>query len=242
MIRTLLVDDETAANQRMQELLGEYPEIHLLGSVRSVAEAAQFIQHNPPDLIFLDMEMPGSNGLNLIPLLNGKASVVFVTGHEKYAVQAFAVGAVDYLLKPVSQERLSLTMARLIPSPPSSQLRGDLTPKAILEASKNQQEIIPHQEIVWIEALQNYTRILLRDDRRVIVRKTITEWSEELPAEQFIRLDRFLLIQISLLTSTRRESRDRTLLFFKGIKDGIPIGRLGAIRLRELNWPPAIES
>ena len=232
MIKVLLVDDEPAANQRMKDLLQAYPQVHILGAVGNVADAASFAQQQPPDLIFLDMEMPGSVGLHLIPLLNRQATVVFVTGHETYAVQAFALGALDYLLKPVSQERLNQTMERLL------SLRASLPcekPRTFtLKTNHCLHQSIRPQEIIWIESLQNYTRLHLLDGRKLILKKTLSDWADDLPSDQFIRLDRSLLIQTALLKSTQWESRDRTILYFQGTNEGLTIGRAAASRLREL--------
>lgn len=231
MIQALLVDDEPAANQRMRDLLRAYPEVHILGAVSTVAEAAHFAQQIPPDLLFLDMEMPGPVGLELIPLLPATTSVVFVTGHPQYAVQAFDLRALDYLLKPVSPERLALTMERFC----SHRTPAPQLPYRSPQGKKITQHFFSHSEILWIESLQNYTRVQLSDGRSLLIRKTLTEWLEELPPAEFIRLDRSLLIQIALLSATRRESRDRTILHFHGLTEGLAIGRLAANRLRELN-------
>ena len=113
MLTALLVDDEPLANERMRELLAAHPEIDVVGVAGSVADTRVFLEMRPPDVVFLDVEMPGGSGFDLLASVPDGTQVVFVTAREKYAVQAFAVGALDYLVKPVDPERLADTMARV---------------------------------------------------------------------------------------------------------------------------------
>ena len=112
-ITALLVDDEPRANQRMLKLLAAHPEIEVVGVAGNVAEARAVLETQPPDVVFLDVEMPGGSGLDLLVSVPDTTQVVFVTAREKYAVQAFAAAALDYLVKPVDPERLADTVARL---------------------------------------------------------------------------------------------------------------------------------
>ena len=115
-LRALLVDDERLARKRLAELLSRHVEITVVGEADSVESAAAMTQRLRPDVIFLDIEMPPGNGLDLLPLLPAPPelpSIVFVTAYEAFAVQAFEVSALDYLLKPVHPERLALTVDRL---------------------------------------------------------------------------------------------------------------------------------
>ena len=104
MITVLLVDDEPRANERMQKLLAAHPEIEVVGIAGNVAEARAFLETHAPDVVFLDVEMPGGSGLGLLNDVPDSTQVVFVTAREKYAVEAFAAAALDYLVKPVDPE------------------------------------------------------------------------------------------------------------------------------------------
>lgn len=113
MFTALLVDDEPLANERMQELLAVHAGIEVVGVAGCVAEARAFLERHPPDVVFLDVEMPGGSGLELLGNVPDRTQVVFVTAREKYAVQAFAASALDYLVKPVDPDRLADTLVRL---------------------------------------------------------------------------------------------------------------------------------
>jgi len=113
MLTALLVDDEPLANERMRGLLADCGGVTCIGTAGSVAAARKALETLSPDVIFLDMEMPGGTGLDVLPSVPDGTQVVFVTAYEKYAVEAFAAAALDYLVKPVNPERLSETLRRL---------------------------------------------------------------------------------------------------------------------------------
>ena len=111
--RALIVDDERLARFRMRNLLQAYSDVEVIGEAKYVYQAAKIVENLSPDLIFLDVQMPGGNGLDLFELCEVKADVVLVTAHNQHAIRAFEKGAVDYLLKPVAPARLAVTMRRL---------------------------------------------------------------------------------------------------------------------------------
>ena len=234
MMRILLVDDEAAANRRVRALLAEFPGIEVIGAVGSVAEAREFLQGQLPDIVFLDMEMQGERGLDLLPFLEPSVKVVFCTGHEEYAVQAFVVGAVDYLLKPVARQRLELALQRL--GAAQDAIHPTKEPEKVMLPSVKERSVewVETGTIAWIEALQNYTQVRLQGGRGVLFKKTMSAWLEELPEERFKRLDRSLIVQLGLLRSVQWQSRDRSLLHFDGVDEPLAIGRVAATRLKEL--------
>jgi two-component system LytT family response regulator len=113
MLAALLVDEEPLAIERLRRLLKGHARIEVVAVAGSVREARARLDERPPDVVFLDVEMPGGSGLDLLPAVPSGTQVVFVTAHETYAVEAFAVSALDYLVKPVDAERLSETVRRL---------------------------------------------------------------------------------------------------------------------------------
>ena len=126
MPTALLVDDEPSASARLGDLLAAYGEIEVLGAVRSVEQAVAFIEGKVPDIVFLDVDMPGGSGLSLLEKLPAETEVCFVTAYSQYAVSAYDFGAVDYLVKPVDPDRLEVAVTRILRafgSPRSGRLR-----------------------------------------------------------------------------------------------------------------------
>lgn len=241
-ISVLLVDDEPAANRRMAGLLATYPEIRITQAVCSLREAQEAIFEDRPELVFLDVEMEGKSGMDLVPLIAEDIKVIFVTGHDRFAVRAFELCAFDYLLKPVTSQRLELTIARWVESrkylskaslpSPGHELPGK---RYLLPVSATGGDMwVAADEILWIEALQNYTRIQLSSGEVATLKRSLGEWEALLCTADYLRLDRSLLIRHGALRSRKWESRDRTVLFFEGVSQPLVIGRTAAVRLKEL--------
>ncbi len=246
MISVLLMDDEPAANERMRGLLEAHPEVQIIGAVESVAEALEFLETQNPDVIFLDVNLPGRLGLELLPVVEtSETAIVFVTAYEHYAVTAFEAGALDYLVKPVNPERLALMIERMDAAMARRQQKvGTETSKKKLLLSDTlsfavsggkELKICELSEIVWIEAMQNYSRVQLKNEPSALTtRRSLAEWGELLGEPFFYRLTRSLVIQIEPLRSTEWNSRDQSLLSFDQVMEPLSIGRQAAARLKEI--------
>jgi two-component system LytT family response regulator len=253
MITALLVDDEPKAIERLSELLEAFPSVDIIGTARDVADAERFLAGRVPDVVFLDINMPGRPGFELVARVPATTRIVFVTAHEDRAVDAFRFGAVDYILKPVDRDRLAVTIERLealSTSPgPATQEGGD-RPAADDEAGDalgdtdetvtfsatggRAVEVVSYADILWIEAVRNYSRVQARGRRLRIVRRTMAEWEAALPATAFGRLSRSLIVQLPAIRSTQWQSRDQTLVFFRDVDEPLPVGRSATSRLKDL--------
>ena len=111
-MKAILIDDERLARQELKSLLAAYPEIQIVGEANNVETAIESIKQLKPDVIFLDIQMPGKNGFELLEEISGVPEVVFVTAYDEYAIRAFEVNALDYLLKPVQSNRLAETVKK----------------------------------------------------------------------------------------------------------------------------------
>ena len=265
MLTALLVDDEPLANERMRGLLADCGGVECIGTAGSVAGARKALETLSPDVIFLDMEMPGGTGLDLLPSVPEGTQVVFVTAYEKYAVEAFAAAALDYLVKPVNPERLSETLRRVkrfadlqrlqptaanepnpgedvddepvaIPAGPGGP--GESGPGDTIHVRLRHSRLLTAltiDRICWIESLRNYTRVCLRNPGRVVLfRRRLGDWEVDLPAGLFARLGRSLLVRTDAIEETEWKSRnDKVLKFGAGIEP-LVIGRLAAMRLRDI--------
>ncbi len=240
-MRALLVDDERLARKRLAELLAPHPEIVVAGEADGVATAAAKVTELRPDVVFLDMEMPPDNGLDLLPLLPSPPAtpaVVFVTAYETFAVQAFAVSALDYLLKPVHPERLALTLRRLRSAKESRWPWTGATEEIwtmesrVALSDRQTQRLVEVRDIVAIQAMGAYSRVSLRGQPAMIVLRSISEWERRLPPGGFSRIDRSLIVQPRRLRTMERKSRDETLVTLEGLPGKLVIGRAASVRLR----------
>ncbi|MBU6222406.1 MAG: LytTR family DNA-binding domain-containing protein [Planctomycetes bacterium] len=260
MVTALLVDDEPLANARMQELLAAHPEIEVIGVAGSLKAARDFLETRAPDVVFLDVEMPGGSGLNLLASVPDVTQVVFVTAREKYAVQAFQVAALDYLVKPVDPERLADTVARIRKQTASGQSRPDSASETEVEPDANEAAgaiedaalrlddsvsvpladkafsgVVTIGDICWIEALRAFTRVALKGPPRLVLfRRRLSDWDKILPADSFARIGRSYLVHLALAEQVEWDSRRETLVMFGEGVEPLTLGRLPAMRLREI--------
>ena len=246
MIAAMLVDDEPLANAGMRQLLSAHGEIEITAVVGSLAEARTALRAHQPSVVFLDVEMPGGDTFSLLPELDEATRVVFVTAHERYAVDAFAVGAVDYLVKPVDPDRLAETIRRLSAPAPDDDARhpaGELSsaePTAAARLTVPLREsglkaVVDLGDICWIESLRNYTRVAMQNPPRLLIfRRRLSEWLTDLPEATFARISRSEAIQLSLLTHTEWKSRSETRVLFGGGVEPMSLGRASTQRLNAL--------
>ena len=263
-LKALLVDDEPVAIERFRKLLAPHAEIEVVATATSAAAArARLVAPRSPelpgpiDVVFLDVEMPGETGIAVLPSVPKETVVVFVTAIPQYAIQAFQVGAIDYLLKPIDPERLEQTIDRIVKLVPLLRAEpgdededdsarpvdssGKGTPLASpatllvpLVGGGGIQEVLIG-DICWIEGMRNYSRVALRDPERLLIfRRRLANWQSDLPEAMFARISKSILINKAVLSKSEWRSRDETLLAFTGREDALTIGRLAAVRLREI--------
>jgi two-component system LytT family response regulator len=233
LVNALIVDDEPDVRQGLRALLGAHPEVQIIGEAGSVAEALVFLQSQAPDVLFLDMEMPGGSGLELERSLDRSIRTVFVTAYPDYALKAFHFGAVDYLLKPVDPDRLALTIERLLGGVPESISSVSLVLDCV--GITGQLARIRISEILWIEAFQNYTRVFTANDQNaVLYRQKMSVLEGLLPADLFVRVGRGEIIQLARVKAVRWTSRDVNMVSFDGSDSRLQLGRTSALRLKAI--------
>jgi DNA-binding LytR/AlgR family response regulator len=217
-LRVLIADDEPRARQFLEKLLGEHDEVEVVGAARGGAEALQMIADLRPDVAFLDIHMPDLSGLEVARHLRGAdaPSVVFVTAYDKYAVEAFEVAALDYVLKPLRRERLTETIRRLLAESRDgrSAARGDALREALASPGlAGQQPLrrlpVRHRREVKLLDLDQVPLIFSRD-RLVLARceaheylvdYTLQELEQRLPEGQFVRVHRAALVNVDAIES-----------------------------------------
>jgi DNA-binding LytR/AlgR family response regulator len=244
MSTALIADDEPQLARFLgQQLALLWPELQLIAVARNGREAAQQIEALQPDIAFLDIRMPGLSGLEVAQGIEGPTRVVFVTAFDEFAVQAFEQAAVDYLLKPVSSERLRRTIARLQTSadagPDDSRLAGvlqRLLPAAglnptlqpplrwIRASAGDTTHQIPVDEVLFFQADDKYTCVH-SVGREHLIRTPIAELAARLDSSQFWQVHRSTLVNLQHLQSTRRDEASRLWLRLRGHPVELPVSR-----------------
>ena len=228
MIAAAIVDDEAPARSELRYLLAAHGDIRVVAEAGTSAEADELVRAGGYDVVFLDVELPGLTGLELAPL--ARAAVVFVTAHERYAVDAFAVEAFDYLLKPVDAARLARVVERL-----RDRSREDARPvqKVPVVAGGGGTELIDYDAIHYVHADGDYCRVHTYD-RSYLCTASLGELEEKLPGNRFARIHRSYLVNLGKVSAVKRAGPDRFCLVLADAgKTELDVARRQSRLLRE---------
>ena len=200
-LRTLVVDDEPLARTNLLVLLRRHAEIEIVGECGSGIEALTQIRRSKPDLVFLDVQMPECDGFDVLEMLGGQppCAIIFVTAYDNYALRAFEVGALDYLLKPFDDARFERTLERVKIRIAASKSASSET-KALVVKSIGQIFFVKMSEIDWIEASDYYASLHV-GDRIHLLRRSMAELEQDLDANEFCRIHRSTIVKIDRIRS-----------------------------------------
>ena len=220
MIQTVLADDEVLARQKLRQLLRDEPEIDVVGEGMTASETSDLVRATKPQLLFLDIQMPGMDGFDIATeLCSSKAvptpHIIFTTAHDQYALRAFEIHAVDYLLKPFTRERLSSAVERarkeilLVDQQPVGNsaigLNGSRYTTRIVFKSRGRIVFLPVSDIRWISAEENYVRISTQTETHLL-RETMARLEEKLDPEMFLRVHRSSIVNLQHVKEVRTEA------------------------------------
>jgi len=248
----VIADDERLMREQIIARLKEaWPELVIVGEASNGREAVALAQSFDPDIVFLDISMPGMDGIQAAQALAGRAHVVFVTAHDQYAISAFEQGAVDYLLKPAEAERVALTCERLRarleqkPDPMSDLLAqlsqrlgsGGVKPREYLrwvQASVGANiRMIPTSDILFFRAEDKYTRVQTRTFE-ALIRKPIKELIDELDPDEFWQIHRATVVRVDAIEQVSRNFRGNQVVHVKGSDLKLEVSRTFNHRFKQM--------
>ena len=227
MLSAMIVDDEAPARSELRYILEETGRVDGIDEAASAREAVEKIIENRPDVLFLDISMPKTTGMQLAEALHklkNPPAVVFVTAYSEYAVNAFDVDAVDYLMKPVETERLGTALdkveARAVPAAPASH-----APQERIPVEKGGRKVlVPVDQIRYIEAKDDYSCIYTDNDR-FLSTISLAQLENRLAPHGFFRVHRGYLVNLSMVEEIESVAGGTLLLSLQGVEEKIPVSR-----------------
>jgi two-component system, LytTR family, response regulator len=194
----ILVDDERLARKELRSMLAEHEIIDVVGEAETVTQAAELAHVKKPDVLFLDIQLPGETGFELLEKISHACKIIFVTAFDAYAIRAFEVNALDYLLKPINPARLAQAIKRLtthdsVPVPPVRPLEYE--DRLFIEVDERSR-FLKVSDIIVISAMGDYSQIFSVDGQKSLVLKALRDWEERLPAKYFTRIHRSTIINV----------------------------------------------
>jgi two-component system LytT family response regulator len=232
----LIIDDERLARKDLISLLGAHDNITVIGEADDVPSSVEAIKKLNPDVIFLDIQMPGDSGFELLERTNVEAHIIFVTAYDEYAIRAFEVNALDYLLKPVNPERLAMALEKL-----ESRVLDTWTKARALNYEDRlflmlgrHFKFLKVNSILNISAAGDYSEVLTSDGNKGLVLKSMKEWESRLPAQQFIRIHRSTIVNMEYIERIEEWFNYSFRVYLKGIEEPYVISRRYANKLKEM--------
>lgn len=198
-IRCIAIDDEPLSIDIIRQFIAKFPSFQLVTGFTDAISAAEYLRTGPVDLIFLDINMPGVNGLDLVRSLKVRPKIIFITAYRKFAFEGFELDAVDYLAKPVSFERFEQALKKVLRDTAATPPPTD--EPALFVRSDYQLVRIPFDDIEYIESLEDYLRIHRTGGKPVMTLMTMKQLVDKLPADRFRRIHRSYVVQLSKVTS-----------------------------------------
>ncbi|WGK63900.1 LytR/AlgR family response regulator transcription factor [Croceiramulus getboli] len=205
MKKVVVIDDEKAGRTLIQQYLEAFPDLIVVGEANNGVDAVKVINEFKPDIVFLDIQMPGMTGFEVLPHLEEIPQIIFSTAYDKYALQAFEVHAVDYLLKPYTEDRFAKAIEKLSNN---TQEVGNLTQSLIMEAPSYPERVLVERnkklitiavaDIVWIEAYGDYSKLHTQSET-LLSNYGISALEEKLPPKQFLRVHRSSIINLGAI-------------------------------------------
>jgi DNA-binding LytR/AlgR family response regulator len=244
----LIADDEPLLRERLHAHLARlWPELKVVAEARNGREAVELFDTHEPQVVFLDVHMPGLNGIEAARSIARRAQVVFVTAFEQYAVQAFEQGAIDYLVKPFDEQRLCDTVTRLkarLAQPEARPggvldavldgLSAELKRRAVgqgpgflqwIKASVGSSvRLIPVQQVAYLRSDEKYT-LVVWDGGEALIRKTIRELADELDPDSFAQIHRSVIVNLHRVSQVNRGLNETAELMLQGRDDVLPVSR-----------------
>ena len=194
----IIVDDERLARKELRSMLAEHEIIDVVGDAETVTQAAELVHAKKPDVLFLDIQLPGETGFDLLEKITHPCQIIFVTAFDAYAIRAFEVNALDYLLKPINPARLAQAIERLmIPDSASAAPARALEyeDRLFIEVDERSR-FLKVSDIIVISAMGDYSQIFSSDGQKSLVLKPLKDWEERLPAKHFTRIHRSTIINV----------------------------------------------
>ncbi|MBK7133621.1 MAG: response regulator transcription factor [Bacteroidales bacterium] len=223
----LIIDDERLARLNLRKKLNMFPELEVVGEASGVESGAKAIRELNPDLLFLDIELSDGTGFDLLNKVEFKGKVIFQTAYNEYACRAFEINALDYLLKPITKERLKKAIDNLSNSSDedseyiNQKFRYD---DRIMIEQRKSIYFIKVENIICIKAVREYTSIFEKGGKEYVVLKSIGNWEKELPDEHFARIHRNCIINFNYIERSERYGNTAN-INLAGMKDSILISR-----------------
>jgi two-component system, LytTR family, response regulator len=229
--RVLVIEDDLMTQELIKEQLKNFEALEVVGSANTLLSAKDLIEEADPEIIFLDIDLNGASSFDLIPYIKATCKIVFITANANQAVKAFEVNATDYILKPISLERLNKTVAKITDQmnegeedslSDNSKFKLD---QMIMVNAEHKMVLIKVKDVNYISAYGNYTKVFLEDNKMYVTYGSIKNWMHRLPKEAFFQIHRSSIVNLLNVIKIDKWTNDTGRLYLKNVSEPFEISR-----------------
>ncbi|MCD9186583.1 MAG: LytTR family DNA-binding domain-containing protein [Pyrinomonadaceae bacterium] len=233
--KTLIVDDERLARKEMRRLLTRFDEISVIGEAENLSEAVEIIEKEKPQIVFLDIQLSNENGFDLLEKSGQDFKLIFVTAFDAYAIRAFEVNALDYLLKPVNPERLANAVERI--KEEKTDEKNEIRPlefddRIFLQLGERS-IFLKVNEISHINSAGDYSEIITVSGKKHLIERPLREWEERLPEKYFLRIHRQTIINLEEIEEIETWFNRTYQVRLKNFRQKLAVSRRYAVKLKQ---------
>lgn len=238
-LKSIIVDDERLAREELRFLLRDFKEIETVGEAGNLTEAGRLIEAEKPDVVFLDIQLPGENGFDLLAQTNARFKTIFVTAFDAYALRAFEVNALDYLMKPVNPDRLKQAIEKLFDAdgekPQTNNLprlrRLEFDDRLLIETGQHS-FFLKINTITHIVASGNYSEVFTLVGQKYLIEKPLREWEQRLPEKHFIRIHRGCIVNLESVVRVENWFNRSYQIYLQNRREPFTVSRRYAAKLK----------
>lgn len=233
-LTAIIVDDERLARSELRLLLAEFAEISIVGEAANLTEAVDLIRKSAPDVVFLDIQLSRENGFDLLEKVEKNFKLIFVTAFDEFAIRAFEINAIDYLLKPVQPERLAKTLERLFETEEKREPIGrklEYEDHLFIEIGERSR-FLKIRSIKCICADGDYTHVFTDDGKKHLITKPLKEWEVRLPEKHFVRIHRSTIVNLEFIEKVETWFSRSYQIHLREMKEPLTVSRRYASQLK----------
>lgn len=238
-LKCIIVDDERLARKELRLLLKAFKEIEITGEAKNLTEATHLVETEKPDVVFLDIQLPGEIGFDLLERTRNAFKTIFVTAYDAYALRAFEVNALDYLMKPVNPDRLRQTIEKLLNVEPEKpqinnfafRHRLEFDDRLLIETGEHS-FFLKINSISHINSAGDYTEVFINSGQKFLIEKTVREWEERLPEKHFVRIHRGCIINLESVVRVEKWFNNSYQIYLQNINEPFTVSRRYAAKLK----------
>lgn len=233
-LTAIIIDDERLARSELRLLLADFAEISLVGEAQNLNEAVDLIQSKKPDVVFLDVQLSNENGFDLLQKVEKDFKLIFVTAFDEFAIRAFEINAMDYLLKPVNPDRLANTLERLL----GTEEKHEATKRKLEYGDRlfiaigARTRFLQISSIKCISADGDYSQICTDDGKKHLVTKPLKEWEDRLPEKYFVRIHRSTIVNTEFIEKVETWFSRSHRIYLREMKEPLTVSRRYAAQLK----------